>query len=464
MDVFIKIAQFVLALSLLIFVHEMGHYLFARLFKIRVDKFYLFFNPSRSILRAKRINGKWQFSWFSSAPPKEWTTDYADKTEWGLGWLPLGGYCKISGMIDESMDKEQMKQPPQEWEFRTRPAWQRMFVMIGGVLFNVLLAMCIYWGMLFSWGEQYLANRDVAYGVQCNALAQEMGFRNGDKILYIDGSEVEDFRNIQFEIVRNQAQEITVIRNNDTLTIPIEEHFIKALINENELIFKARTPFIVKNIPDTSHNAQAGLQPKDHIVGVDTLQTSMSQEEIRTALQNYKNQQVNLCVQRNDSMFLLPINVNEEGVLGIEIFLPEEIFSLVQKEYDLLTAFPAGVSKGLNIIKNYVKELRLIFSPKTEAYKSVGSFITMIQAFPAEWDWYHFWYLSALLSIMLAVINILPIPGLDGGHLLFVLYEMVSGRKPNEKFYEFMLWIGFVFLIMLMVFALGNDVIRNFFK
>jgi len=461
MDIFIKIVQLVLTLMIIIFVHEMGHFLFARLFKIRVDKFYLFFNFSFSVLRAKRINGKWQFSWFSSAPPKEWA-EHADKTEWGLGWLPFGGYCKIAGMIDESMDKEQLKQSPKEWEFRTKPAWQRMFVMIGGVLFNVILAMCIYWGMLFSWGEQYLANRDVTYGVQCNALAQEMGFRNGDKILFIDGNQIENFRDLQLDIIRNQAQEVTVIRNGDTITIPIDEQYIRALMNEQQFVFLPRIPYIVKNIPDTSHNALANLLSGDYVVGVDSVLVTAVQD-VQEQLQNYKNQIVNLQVQRNDTLIFVPVAVNENGILGIEIYQVGEVLPYVQKEYALFSALPAGVSKGVGTIKNYVKELRLIFSPKTEAYKSVGSFIMITQIFPAEWDWYAFWNICAMLSIMLSVLNILPIPGLDGGHLMFVLYEIIARRKPNEKVYELAQWIGFIFLILLMIVAFGNDIIRTFF-
>jgi regulator of sigma E protease len=462
MEVFIKIVQLIASLSLLVFVHEMGHYLFARLFKIRVDKFYLFFNPGFSIVRAKRAGGKWAFKWFSSAPPESWKA-CPEKTEWGIGWLPLGGYCKIAGMIDESMDKEQMRQPPQPWEFRTRPAWQRMFVMIGGVLFNVLFAVLVYWGMLFTWGEHYLANKDVVYGVQCDTLALEMGFRHGDKIFALDRQPVERFQDIQINLIRDQTKEVTVVRRGDTITFDIDERYMKVLLHKQRFVFEPRIPFEIAHIADTSRNARSGLRAGDRVVAVDTLSLFIVQD-IRQELQQWKNQTVQLTVNRHDTLLVVPVSVNGEGLIEVMTNnLLYDFFPIVEKRYSFFAALPAGIGRGYMEIVNYVKQLGLIFSPKTEAYKSLGSFITIANIFPGTWDWETFWHITAMLTIMLAVLNILPIPVLDGGHLMFVLYEMITRRKPSEKVLEAAIWFGFVLLLMIMAFAFGNDIIRNFF-
>ncbi|MDR2359592.1 MAG: RIP metalloprotease RseP [Prevotellaceae bacterium] len=462
MEVLIKIIQLIASLSLLIIVHELGHYLFARLFKMRVDKFYLCYNPWFSIVRIKRIKGRLSFSWFSPAPPDSWKA-CPGKTEWGLGWLPFGGYCKIAGMVDESMDKEQLQQPPQPWEFRTHPAWQRMFVMVGGVLFNVLFAVLVYWGMLFTWGERYLANKDAAYGVQCDTLAMEMGFRHGDKILALEGLPVERFQDIQFNLIRNQAKEATVIRHGDTVTFRIDERYMKALLNKRHFVFEPRIPFEIAYIPDTSRNAHAGLHAGDRVVAVDSLPVFILQD-VRQALQQRKSQTVQLTVDRHDTLLVVPVSVSEHGAIGVVMNnLLGCFFPVVEKRYSFFAALPAGVSKGYTTIVNYVKELGLIFSPKTEAYKSLGSFITIANIFPGTWDWETFWSITAMLSIMLAVLNILPIPALDGGHLMFVLYEIITRRKPSEKALEAAQWFGFMLLILLMAFAFGNDIVRNFF-
>ena len=462
MEVLMKIIQLVASLSLLIIVHELGHYLFARLFKMRVDKFYLFYNPWFSIVRVKRMGGRLSFSWFSSAPPDSWKA-CPEKTEWGIGWLPLGGYCKIAGMIDESMDKTQLQQPPQPWEFRTHPAWQRMFTMVGGVLFNVLLAVLVYWGMLFVWGERYLANKDVAYGVQCDTLALEMGFRHGDKILALDGRPVERFQDIQLHLIRDQSKEATVIRRGDTMTFRIDERYMKALLNKRYLVFEPRIPFEIAAIPDTSHNAHAGLRPGDRVVAVDTLPV-FTVQDVRKELQQRKNQTVQLTIDRHDTLLVVPVSVDGRGLIAVGMNnLLSRFFPIVEKKYSFFAALPAGLSKGYTAIVDYVKQLGLLFSPKTEAYKSLGSFITIANIFPASWDWEAFWSITAMLSIMLAVLNILPIPALDGGHLMFVLYEMITRRKPGEKALEAAQWVGLVLLMLIMAFAFGNDIVRNFF-
>ncbi|MDR1680478.1 MAG: RIP metalloprotease RseP [Prevotellaceae bacterium] len=470
MEVVLKIVQLVLSLSLLIFVHEMGHFFFARVFGMRVDKFYLFFNPSFSILRAKRIGGRWRLSWFSPAPPADWS-EHPEKTEWGIGWLPFGGYCKIAGMIDESMDKEQLKQPPQSWEYRSRPAWQRIFVMVGGVLFNVIFAILIYWGMLFTWGEQYIANRDVAYGVHCDSLALEMGFRHGDRIVSFSGEPVERFMNIQpndkiradiqISLIRNRAEEASVVRDGDTLSFPIDAHYIRTLLGRRQFLFSPRYPFVVDSIAATSHNAQSGLLAGDRIVAIDS--TPALWPDLRQTLLGYAGEAVGLTVERGDSLLVIAAAVNDEGQIGVYSRTIFEVLPVTTQRYNLLSALPVGVVKGYDGIVDYVKELRLIFSPDTEAYKSVGSFITIANVFPGEWNWYSFWEICGMLSIMLAVLNILPIPALDGGHLMFALYELISRRKASDKFVEVAQWIGFLFLIALMLLAFGNDIIRYVF-
>ena len=458
MEVFLKIIQLVLSLSLLVLVHELGHFMWARFCKMRVDKFYLFFNPSFSILRAKRIEGKWQLSFFSSSVPEHWN-EHPEKTEWGIGWLPLGGYCKIAGMIDESMDKEQLKQEPKSWEYRSKPARQRLGVLLGGVLNNLLLAFLIYAGILYTWGDNYLATKDARYGIQCNDLALELGFRHGDIILAFDEQPVEQFIELQITLLRRQAKTATVLRGADTLTFDIDQQYFPAMLQPG--MFELRLPFIVGNVPDSSHNVHAGLMVGDRIVAINDSSIFIRQD-IESLLKRYKGQEVNVGIQRNDSLLWLTLLVNNEGKLDIMTGNRADDFTFTQQEYSLLAAIPAGAVKGYKTVNNYLSELKLIFSPKTEAYKSVGSFITIGKIFPGSWSWYAFWSITALLSIMLAVINILPIPGLDGGHTLFVCYELVTRRKPSDKFLEYAQIIGFIFLIGIMVLAFGNDIYRLF--
>ena len=456
MEITLKIVQLLLSLSILVIVHELGHFLFARLFRMRVDKFYLFFHPGFSVVRAKKINGKWNFSFFSSQAPEAWK-EHAERTEFGIGWLPVGGYCKIAGMVDESMDKEQLRQPPKPWEFRSKPAWQRFFAMTGGVLFNLVLAVFLYAGILYTWGESYLANDDMVYGIKVNELTQELGFQHGDKIIAFDGRPIDRFEDLQINLIRQQAKTATVVRNSDTLAVHIDPQYFPAMLNYPGM-FTPIVPFVVAEVPDTSHNARAGLQSGDHLIAIDGV-SILSREDVKPLLEKKKQQLVHAGVQRNDSLIAVPLYVNEEGKIGVVL---KDLFHFTVKRYSLLASIPAGVVKGYNTVKSYLKDLQLIFSPKTEAYKSVGSFITIGKIFPGTWSWFAFWSITAFLSIMLAVINILPIPGLDGGHTLFVLYEMVTRRKPSDKFLEYTTGAGLIFLIALMVLAFGNDIFRLF--
>ena len=460
MVVLLKIIQVILALSLLVLFHEFGHYTFAKLFKTRVEKFYLFFNPKRSLLKFKRFDGKWHCKALSSNDDPEWDAHPGD-TEYGIGWLPFGGYCKIAGMIDESMDTEAMKLPPQPYEFRTKKAWQRFFIMFGGVLFNFILAIILYAAILGTWGEEYLRNENAVYGIAVNDLSYEIGFRDGDRILAFDGVPTENFQNLQVDLVRSQAREATVLRDGDTVTVKIDPDYLPAMLNTPGM-FDLAFPFVVKEIPADSPNAGAGLLPGDAFVGIDGERMTIVQR-IQKELARHRSEEITASVSRSGDEFDLPLQVDTAGHVGVMLDTDlNKFFDVTTRDYNLWSAVPAGARKTFATIKGYVQELGLIFSPKTKAYKSVGSFIAIGRIFPDTWDWYKFWTLCALLSIMLGVMNLLPIPALDGGHILFLIFEMITGRRPSDKFMEVAEWIGMALLIMLMVLAFGND-IRSLF-
>lgn len=441
MEVLIKIAQVILALSFLILIHESGHFLFARLFKIRVDKFYLFFDPWFSLVKFKPKNSH---------------------TEYGIGWLPFGGYCKISGMIDESMDKDQLKEEPKPWEFRSKPAWQRFFVMFGGVLFNMILAIVLYGLILLTWGEEYIRTEDAAYGIQCTTLAQEIGFQNGDKILAFDDRSVanDPVHTLHVDLIRTRPAVITVLRGADTVRFGFDQGYIKEMLNTQSL-FTLRYPFVVSSVPDTSLNVLAGLVPGDRIVSVNGISTPAIQDVQEILAQN-KEAVVNTGILRGETLANVPLQVNSDGLIMVGVVNPMEFIPVTVKQYSFLEAFPAGINKAYQTGANYIKELGLIFSPKTEAYKSVGSFIAIGSIFPGTWNWEIFWNITAWLSIMLAILNLLPIPALDGGHIVLVIYEMITRRKPSEKFLEYSQIAGMILLIGLMFLAFGNDLYRLF--
>lgn len=438
MDILIKVIQLILALSLLVLIHEFGHYIFARLFKIRVEQFYLFFPPA--IFKYKPKNSD---------------------TEFGIGCIPLGGFCKISGMIDESMDKEAMAQEPQPWEFRTRPAWQRFFVMIGGVLFNFIFAILLYCTILFVWGKEYLRNEDAVYGIQVNELSERMGFCNGDRILAFDDEPVEDFFKLQADLLRSQASTATVLRGGDTLVLPIDPELLPEMMNTPG-IFGLAAPIAVGSVPDTSINATADLQKGDRFLQVGT-QPVFYYKDLQAALETYKNTTVDVLFLRGADTVSVPLVVNDLGKIQVGLGSDVRAVQWTRKEYSFLEAIPAGFQLTFATIGDYLKELKLIFTPKTEAYKSLGSFIAIGSIFPSSWDWQSFWNITAWLSIMLAVLNLLPIPALDGGHVLFVLYEMITRRKPSDKFLEYAQMVGMFLLLALVVFALSNDFIRYVF-
>ena len=440
MVVLIKTFQVILALSVLILIHELGHFLWAKLFHIRVDKFYLFFDLGGVKLFSTKS------AWFTKLCPKaaSWETEY------GIGWLPLGGYCKIAGMIDESLDTESMKRDPQPWEFRTHPAWQRLLVMSGGVLNNFIFAILAYILILDIWGDAYLRNEGNA--IYVNELAYEMGFRTGDRILRFDDFVPDDFMNLQVDLARRDVRKVTVLRGTDTLDIYIDQSRIGDVLNSPGM-FDLAVPFVVDTIPAGPNVGR--MLHGDRIVVVDG-QPIRYLQEARPLFAAHSGGEVPVEVVRGADTLQTVLQVDSTGLVGVYSVFP----GYEQREYSFLEAIPAGFRLTFSTVGGYLRDLRLVATPKTEAYKSVGSFITIGQVFPAEWDWYRFLTLLALLSIMLGVMNLLPIPALDGGHIVICLYEMVTGRKPGDKFILAAQMVGMVLLFLLLLLAFGNDIGR----
>ena len=460
MIILTKVLQFILALSILIFVHELGHFAAAKLFKVRVEKFYLFFDWGFALLRVKRVDGKLRWRFFSK-PVEEW--DQSVNTEYGIGWFPLGGYNKIAGMIDESMDKEQMKQPPQPWEFRTKPAWQRFIIMVAGVFMNVVLAIAIYIGLLSNYGEQYLPTSEVnKYGIVADSLAQEFGLRDGDKILSINGKEVEDFYRITTEMILENAKTIEVERDGKVVVIELPDDAMSKLLSTQDVNFISyRVPFMVAGFTPGSVADAAGMEVGDVIIGINDIPTPYYNVFVQE-IKQFKNQDITIEVVRDFDTLAFAMKLSDDGRIGAYLAPISEYFTLETKEYTFWQAVPRGFSKTFTEISDYWKQLKLIFNPSTKAYESVGGFISIGRIFPETWVWSMFWRLTAFLSIALAVMNILPIPALDGGHILFLLFEIITGRKPSDKFMEIAEYIGLILVLALVIFANGNDIIKLF--
>ncbi len=429
MVILIKTLQVILALSLLILVHEAGHFLWARIFGIRVEKFYLFFDVGG------RAIARWKWG----------------DTEFGIGWLPFGGYCKISGMIDESMDLEQMRKAPQPWEFRSHPAWQRLLVMAGGVLNNFIFAVLGYVLILAVWGQSYLGNS--GNRIYVNDLAYEMGFRTGDRILSFDDYVPENFSMLQADLARRDVRKATVLRGADTLDIYIDQSKIGEVLN-SPLMFDLAVPFVVDSVAQ-GPNSSSGLRRGDRIVALGGTQVEYLQDS-RPVLASMKDSVVTATLIRAGDTLSVPVKVDTAGRIGVYMGMP----SIEVKRYNFAQAIPAGIKLTGSTISGYVRDLGLLVRPSTGAYKSVGSFIAIGQVFPSSWDWYQFLNILALLSIMLAVMNLIPIPALDGGHILFTFYEIVTGRKPGEKFLVAAQVVGMALLFALMFLAFGNDLAR----
>lgn len=439
----IKALQLILSLSILVIVHEFGHFLFARIFKIRVEKFYLFFNPGFSLFKFKPKNSD---------------------TEYGIGWLPLGGYVKIAGMIDESMDKEQMALPPQPWEFRSKPAWQRLLVMVGGVLFNILLAIFIYAMILFYWGDNYISFKDMGRGMAYSEVVLNAGFENGDKVISADGKELKmrmdktlDMNTLlQFA----NAKEVVVERNGREVTINPPADFGDQIIASKKMAYDILVPPVVDSVFSKSIAEKSGLMAGDSIVALNG-NVIVSLSELRKGLGDNLNSTVNLDFYRGDSLLKTSAQLDSVGALGFTTSF-DGIIKRTHHDYNFFESLPAGVVLAKETLTGYIAQFRFVFTK--EGVSNLGGFGAIGGLFPATWDWQAFWLMTAFLSVILAVMNILPIPALDGGHVMFLLYEVITRRKPNEKFMEYAQVAGMVFLFALLIYANGNDIFKAIFK
>ncbi|MFR2509562.1 RIP metalloprotease RseP [Odoribacter laneus] len=445
MDVFVKIVQLLLSLSILVLFHEFGHFLFAKLFKTRVEKFYMFFNPWFSLFKFKK-----------------------GETEYGIGWLPLGGYVKIAGMIDESMDTAQMRKPAQPWEFRSKPAWQRLLIMLGGVMVNVVLAFLIYIMVLYTWGETYLPAENVKYGVVCDPLFEKMGMQTGDIVVSLDSVKVERFSDILADMTLDHPQTVQVEREGKLISLDIPETFTADLLALSSKNNRVRL-LVPRQLMDSTYVAEfadysaaydAGIRKGDKILAVNG-RTFRFYDEFTDMLAANADSRVETKVLRGKDTLQFAFDLGNDGKFGI-YFGSTERLELAFRKYSFGEAIPAGIAKGAQTISSYLKQLKLIFSPRVEAYKSVGGVMMMGSIFPGVWDWQIFWELTAFISIMLAVVNILPIPALDGGHVLFLLYEVITRRKPGEKFMEYAQITGMMILLGLFILANVNDIVRFF--
>ncbi|MBR6655552.1 MAG: RIP metalloprotease RseP [Alistipes sp.] len=439
MEILIKVLQFFMSLTLLVAVHEFGHFIVARIFKIRVEKFYIFFDAGFSL---------WKKKW--------------GDTEYGLGWLPLGGYCKIAGMVDESMDKEQMAQPPQPWEYRAKPAWQRFLVLIAGVTMNVVLAFFIYCGISFSYGSQYLSNEDMIYGYEFSESAEALGFKDGDRIVTIGGDKVENVSSILPKILLAKEDcKVEVVRDGAEHVFTLDNEVLNALRKDNafekEQFYAPLVPFVVDSVASPTAVA-AGLQKGDRIVGLGE-ESLPYFNHYAERLSKVAGSNVELKVVRGADTLALTVPVSAEGMLGVVV---ENFFKVRTEEYGFFESIPAGARLTARSIKNYWDQLVLIVKPDTGLYKHVGGFIAIGNIFPSEWDWHQFWSMTAFLSIILAIMNIIPIPGLDGGHMMFTFWEMITGRKVSERVLEIAQYIGMALILALVIFANGNDIYKLF--
>ena len=488
MAVLIKIIQLVLALSILVIIHEFGHFIASRIFGVRVEKFYMFFDWKFSIFRCKKVNGRWRFKFFCKNEPEKYITheridpvskkkDYTyekidlntlpeddwrraeDATEFGLGWVPLGGYCKIAGMIDESMDQAQMAQEPQPWEFRTKPAWQRLIIMIGGVCMNVILAFVIYIGLIASYGEQYISTEEVnKYGITVDSLGYNLGLRDGDKIISVDGKYIEDFSQIPMQLILGNTEYIEVERDGQKVTVQLPEDAVKQMVKHRTVCFNMRMPFVVGGFSNGSYAEKAGLLTNDQIIGINEVETPYFQD-FKKVITGYRDQDIDLKIVRDADTIVKMVHVAGDATIGV---YAAQMLEISTKEYTFWQSIPRGFKKTGKELGDYWKQLKLIFNPSTGAYESLGGFIAIGSIFPDSFIWEQFWRMTAFLSIILAVMNILPIPGLDGGHVLFLIWEVITRKKPSDKFLERATTIGFIFLLILIIYANGNDIIRLF--
>jgi regulator of sigma E protease len=436
----VKTGQFILSFSILVVLHELGHFVPARLFKCRVEKFYLFFNP-----------------WFSLWKKK------IGETEYGIGWVPFGGFVKISGMIDESMDKEQMKLPPQPYEFRAKPAWQRLIIMVGGVIVNIVLAIVIFIGITWVWGEESLPMKNLTYGVYADSLGKSIGIRDGDNIIAIDGKKIENFGTLESEIVLSEARNLEVLRDGQTVNLPIPDGFIKKIIRNKKFsgLVNPRFPVIVDSVPKTTTFIKNYLQKGDKLIAQNNKPFTYF-HEYDVLRKGKADSVVTLTALRGTDTINVSLKANSKGAYGFYYLTPSGLFGTVVKNYTFLESIPIGFNRCWQTLNRYITGLKQLFTGKVAASDSLGSVISIGNTFPGVWDWEKFWTLTGIFSIILAFMNILPIPALDGGHALFTIYEMITGRKPGDKFMEYAQMAGMILLLGLMAYALGLDFWRLF--
>ena len=445
MDYVIMAGQLMLSLSILIVLHEMGHFFPAKFFGTRVEKFYLFFDPWFSLFKVQR-----------------------GETEYGIGWLPLGGYVKISGMIDESFDTEQMQSEPQPWEFRSKPAWQRLIIMLGGVTVNFLLGFFIFGMLLWVYGEEYLPAENVKYGIYADSLGQELGLQTGDKILSVGDKPFDKFsdRLVVKEIIFNNAKEIKVDRDGRTTAVPVDQKFLGILSsyeNKDKYLFGARYPFVVGRTAEGSPAEKAGLKEGDHVIALNEQPTEFF-DQFLEEVKKRPSEEVMIKLVRNEKDTLtLHLTTTEEGTIGVAPYGATYFFDTARQDYTFTQAMPAGVAMGVGFLSDQFKAFGQMFRGKIKAKDSLGGFGSIGKMFGAVWVWEHFWRMTAILSLILAFMNLLPIPALDGGHVMFLLYEVVTGRKPSDKFMEYATIVGFVIVIALVLYANGLDVLRSIF-
>lgn len=444
MGYLIMAGQLFLSLSILIVLHEMGHFFPARWFKTRVEKFYLFFDPWFSLFKIKK-----------------------GETEYGIGWLPLGGYVKISGMIDESMDREQMAGPPQPWEFRSKPAWQRLIIMLGGVTVNFILGFFLYGMVLWTWGEVYLPTQNAKYGIAVSKLGKDMGLQDGDHVLSVNGKALTEFgdNQVRREVVINNARSMEIERDGQKKSLEIDPKFVQILSSYESKdmgLYTVRMPFVIGLVAKKTPAEAAGLKVKDRVIAVNGEPTPYYHLFSQKVLPQ-KNKKIDITVIRNQKDTLtIPVTTTEEGKIGVASFEPAYYFKVERKEYSLGQALPMGVQKGVGFLGDQMKAFGQMFRGKIKASESLGGFASIATMFGDVWDWERFWRMTAVLSLILAFMNLLPIPALDGGHVMFLLFEIVSGRKPSDKFMEYATIVGFVIVIGLVLFANGLDIFRIF--
>lgn len=436
----IQAAQFILSFSILILLHEFGHFITAKWFGCRVEKFYLFFNP-----------------WFSLWKKRK------GETEYGIGWIPLGGYVKISGMIDESMDKEQMKLPPQPYEFRSKPAWQRLIIMLGGVIVNVILAIVIFIFILWVWGKEYLPPQNALYGLATDSLAKTVGLKDGDLVLKVDTTTLKDINTIKGQIVLEEAKSLTVKRGDSLVLIKLDEGLTRKLNTRSAGSFTGvRVPFIIKDFSKETDAEKAGLMKGDRVIGINDSET-LFYHEVARAIKDKKNEDVKVKILRANDTLIKTVRLDKDGRFGIKLKTERELgINYETEKYNFFQAVPAGFKECWSTLGRYITGFRQLFTGKAKASESLGSVLSIGGIYPPYWDARIFWSLTAIFSIILAFMNILPIPGLDGGHALFTLAEMITGRKPSDKFLEYAQMAGMVLLMGLMAYALGLDVWRLF--